>query len=852
MYLTENPLFKSLFNTLIPRVILKVSNPEFDILNCNETFLALGTKVKEDVIGKSLFEVSGSEGINEEDITVIKDAFQEAILTNQALNTKPFKGNILSDISIRSESWFKLEILPVCETDEIPSLLFLSIIDCTAEVSKEQLFSDALQREIALTEQLADTKIILAKTNLDFISTAEELTVLQANLKEMTLHLETNISEHLKELNETESSLRSLVMNAHYPLMILRGRSWVIEIANQPLVNLWDKTIEHVTGARLMDILPEIEDQPFPKFLRQVYDSGVGYGQEEQIFHYESPTGPATKYVSFYYDPLLDNDNEVCGIIVSADDITEKVKARELLIESYQQQQALTEEFSAVNEELAVTVEELSSSNEELMVSRKNLESKHIELALSETRFSAIFKQAPIGICLIRASDLVVQEVNDGYLELVGKTREEMEHRTIWEAVSEVEESYAPVMMQVINTGIAFIAKEHKLLLLRKGVLEPLFIDFVYEPVFSALGEVHSIMVLGIDVTDKVMARHKIEDVEERIRLAVEAAEIGTFDYQYENDELIASERSIEIFDITVPLTRTAFLSKIHPEDFHLTEKAHASAVSTGKIFYEVRLIHSDDSIHWVRVQANVYFEVGQKPGRILGTIIDITDYKMLQQQKDDFISIASHELKTPITSLKASLQLLQRMKSNPTSPVFPKLVEQSNRSMNKISDLVDDLLNVSRMSNEQVTLTKTVFTISSMLNNCCSHVRMNGKHELVFQGDEALKVFADEHRIDQVVVNLVNNAVKYAPDSKEIFLIAEKLGDMAKITIKDTGPGIPTEKLQHLFDRYYRAEATGFNVSGLGLGLYICKEIIARHDGEIGVESEPGKGSSFWFTLPL
>ena len=852
MYLTENPFFKTLFNTLVPRIILQASNTNFTILDCNDAYLALRTEVKEDVVGKSLLAIFGSEGTNNEDLTNITDAFQQAILTNQLLTTKPFKSTLGSDLRIEKEIWLKMEILPVSATDETSSFIFLSLIDCTAEVLKEKLFANALQREVALMEQLADTKKILVATDLEFIATAKELTVAQANLKEMTLHLETNISEHLKELNETESSLRSLVMNAHYPLMILRGRSWIIEIANQPLVNLWDKTIEHVTGQRLMDILPEIEDQPFPKFLRQVYDSGVGYGQEEQIFHYESPTGPATKYVSFYYDPLLDNDNEVCGIIVSADDITEKVKARELLIESYQQQQALTEEFSAVNEELAVTVEELSSSNEELIESRMNLESKHQELTLSETRFSAIFKQAPIGICLIRASDLVVQEVNDGYLELVGKTRQEMEHRTIWEAVSEAAESYAPVMMQVINTGVSFSAKDHSLILIRQGIPEQLYIDFVYEPVFSAQGEVHSIMVLGIDVTDKVMARHKIEDVEERIRLAVEAAEIGTFDYQYENDELIASERSIEIFDITVPITRAAFLSKIHPEDLHLTENAHVEATSTGKIFYEVRLLHSNDTIHWVRVQANVYFEVGQKPGRILGTIIDITDYKLLQQQKDDFISIASHELKTPITSLKASLQLLQRMKNNPTSPVFPKLVEQSSKSMNKISDLVDDLLNVSRMSNEQVTLTKSVFTISNMLNDCCSHVRMNGKHELIFQGDHTLEVFADEHRIDQVVVNLVNNAVKYAPDSKEIFLIAENLGDMAKITIRDTGPGIATEKLQHLFDRYYRAEATGFNVSGLGLGLYICKEIISRHGGEIGVESEPGKGSSFWFTLPL
>ena len=138
------------------------------------------------------------------------------------------------------------------------------------------------------------------------------------------------------------------------------------------------------------------------------------------------------------------------------------------------------------------------------------------------------------------------------------------------------------------------------------------------------------------------------------------------------------------------------------------------------------------------------------------------------------------------------------------------------------------------------------------MLNACCNHIRIAGKHNLIIQGDKQLQVHADEHGIDQVVVNLVNNAVKYAPDSKEIYLTISKEGDAAKIAVKDNGPGIPAEKIPHLFDRYYRAEASGFQNSGLGLGLFICAEIIKRHGGEVGVESQTGEGSTFWFTLPL
>ena len=114
------------------------------------------------------------------------------------------------------------------------------------------------------------------------------------------------------------------------------------------------------------------------------------------------------------------------------------------------------------------------------------------------------------------------------------------------------------------------------------------------------------------------------------------------------------------------------------------------------------------------------------------------------------------------------------------------------------------------------------------------------------------LQVYADAERVNQVVINFVNNAIKYAPESKEIKINIEKVTDMAKVSVSDKGPGISADKLTHLFDRYYRVDTSGVQYSGLGLGLYISAEIIKKHNGQIGVDSELGKGSTFWFTLPL
>ncbi|MES2827974.1 MAG: ATP-binding protein [Bacteroidota bacterium] len=674
------------------------------------------------------------------------------------------------------------------------------------------------------------------------------------------------------------------------------GESAIIQSANDEMLAIWGKD-RTVIGKTLEDALPELKGQPFIAMFKRVWNEGLVISGSDTAADLLVGGELKTFYFDFEYRAVKDDSGKVICILHSAIDVTERVLNREVLDQAKEKEellrreQILNEELAAANEELSATNEELqqtqenlaqlnnaledrvaerikdlqssnekyqalneefSALNEEQAATVEELSSANEELGYSEERFRSLIRQAPVGICVIRASDLMIQEVNDGYLELVGRRREELENRTIWEAVAEAAESYAPVMHEVIETGVAFVAKEHEVELIRDGKPERVFVDFVYEPVKNSQGTVTSIMVVGIEVSDKVIARQSIADVEERIRLAVEAAEIGTFDFDYKTNSMVTSERFNVIFGVEHGITREDFLVAIHPDDQHLSTEAHALARQSGKMFYEARLIHPDDSLHWMRVQANVYFNEKGEPVRLLGTLLDITEFKRLQQQKDDFISIASHELKTPITSLKASLQLLERMKDKPSATLLPRLIDQSGRSMEKISSLVEDLLNVSRMNEGQIKLTKSVFKVADLINDCCNHVRIEGKHELIFEGDPELSVLADEHRIDQVVVNLVNNVVKYAPDSKPIWLIVSKEDGMAKISVKDMGPGIAPQKIPHLFDRYYRVDDEGNQVSGLGLGLYISADIVARHGGKIGVTSELGKGSTFWFTLPI
>lgn len=223
------------------------------------------------------------------------------------------------------------------------------------------------------------------------------------------------------------------------------------------------------------------------------------------------------------------------------------------------------------------------------------------------------------------------------------------------------------------------------------------------------------------------------------------------------------------------------------------------------------------------------------------------------EKKKNEFINVASHELKTPLTALRASIQLLTRMADNPSAlDKMKSLLEKASTSVNKLSKLIDDLLNVSKIEREKFFLEKTEFRIAELLDSCCDHVRIEGTHQIKIEGNLTIKVYADRFKIDQVVVNLINNAVKYAPKSTDILFGIEKLDSYAKISIKDSGPGIPDDKVTNLFNRYYQVDDDDNKYSGMGLGLYISEKIILRHEGEIGVETAMGKGSTFWFTLPL
>jgi PAS domain S-box-containing protein len=226
-------------------------------------------------------------------------------------------------------------------------------------------------------------------------------------------------------------------------------------------------------------------------------------------------------------------------------------------------------------------------------------------------------------------------------------------------------------------------------------------------------------------------------------------------------------------------------------------------------------------------------------------------EVKSLNDKKDEFIGLASHELKTPLTSISGYLQIISRLNTNDNTQKF---VDKTTNQVKKLTALVSDLLDVSKIEAGKLQLAKEEFDIRTVINNVIELIHFsNISYQILLDTDiKSLLMIGDPDRIEQVLINLLNNAIKYSPASNKIELLLSHTDNEVKIGVKDFGIGIAADKLTKIFTRFYRIEGTNHTISGLGIGLYLSHEIITRHNGKLWVESELEKGSTFWFTLPL
>ena len=229
-------------------------------------------------------------------------------------------------------------------------------------------------------------------------------------------------------------------------------------------------------------------------------------------------------------------------------------------------------------------------------------------------------------------------------------------------------------------------------------------------------------------------------------------------------------------------------------------------------------------------------------------------EQKAAMEKKDEFISIASHELKTPVTSIKGYVQLLQHNFQQDGNDLAANLLGRVDAQINKLSTLISDLLDVKKIENGQLHYNEYLFDFNELVAEVIEETsQILKKHTLLQKLGESKMVKGDRNKIGQVIINFIDNAGKYSPIDSEILINTDIVGNSIKLSVKDHGIGIPANQQGKVFDRFFRVSGEKEDTySGLGLGLYISSEFIKRHKGTIGVESEIGDGSTFYFTIPI
>jgi signal transduction histidine kinase len=231
-----------------------------------------------------------------------------------------------------------------------------------------------------------------------------------------------------------------------------------------------------------------------------------------------------------------------------------------------------------------------------------------------------------------------------------------------------------------------------------------------------------------------------------------------------------------------------------------------------------------------------------------------MTEQKNLQQQKDDFIGIASHELKTPVTSIKGYAQVLEKMLQKKGDVKEAMMMNRMDAQIRRLTNLIGDLLDVTKINSGKLQFNDEPFEFNEMVKELVEDLqRTTEQHRLVEELNETGLVFGDKERISQVITNLVTNAIKYSPGADKIIIHASTKNNEVVLCVEDYGIGIPADKLENVFEQFYRVSGDmQHTFPGLGLGLYISSEIIKREGGRIWVNSTEGKGSTFCFALPL
>jgi two-component system sensor histidine kinase VicK len=636
------------------------------------------------------------------------------------------------------------------------------------------------------------------------------------------------------QYNIEQSFVNSLPIGA----AIFKGIEHTIQVANQQMLAIWGKDTL-VIGQNLHDAIPEIKDQNFFKALTEIYNSG-------EPFH--DPDGKAMLmvngkvqpvYFDYWLTPIKDDTGKVIGVMNTAINTSEKVREQQVSKEA-------SENLRAVNQRLQITVEELGISNNDLQTAVEQLSAAREAAQLGLFDWDLINHTYKWDARFKQMFGLGAENNPDHYYVMVSRLHEDDRER-VKKAVLDARnwentKGKYDVEYRIVGAGDVPVRWARAL----------------GRVIFDEHGNPVRFIGTLMDITDQVLIRQQLILSEEQLSMAIESADLGTWFIDTDTMQITPSTRVKEMFgfDADEHMPLSSAIDQIAEEYRDGVAKAINSAIENGKSYdiqYPVIGFH-DNKLRWVRATGKLYpGSNGQKP-IFSGTIADISEQKQNEQRKNDFISMVSHELKTPLTSTLGYIQISQKRAVTSEDSVSIKMLDRSIKQLGKMTSLINGFLNVAQLEGGKIHIEKELFDMAAVLKEVEEVLLLeHTPRQIIFDLVEQTWVYADKDKIEQVLNNFISNALKYSAPGTTVQIACIRKGDHVYVSVKDSGLGIKAEDQEKLFDRFFRVESKETqSIAGFGIGLYICKEIIDRHHGKIGVDSALHQGSTFWFSLPL
>ncbi len=608
-----------------------------------------------------------------------------------------------------------------------------------------------------------------------------------------------------KENEKIEARFRNLVMEAEIPTIFFKGEDLVIDIINEKAKEYWRG--KHVlSGLPLREALPELYTQPFSEILKNVYRTGKIYKEDAAKIIISHNGDLQTFYMNISFKPIYDSSGEIFGVLNMSLDVTEQITARKIIEKSEEQ---LRQFIAAV----------------------------------------------PFAMSVLKGKDFRIEMSNRGVSELWEKNNRRI-GKTLLEAYPELENHIIlDYLKQAYETGKQFKIKEMEVML--PHFEKPRYMNYIFTPIDLGENE-NTIISVGYDTTEEIELKRKLQESEVRFKNLADSIPQIVWTATADGEVDYFNERWYELSEFP---KEKEFLKKwqelLHQDDIQNVQETWKKSVENGELYeieYRLENRKTPGTYYWYLARG---LPIKSPDGKILkwiGSNTDIHEFKTFLKQKDDFLSITSHELKTPLTSIKLYAQALERMLKQEGYEKGAEYAGKMGIQINRLNQLITDLLDVTKIQNGKLVLNKTLFNFDELVSEIAEEAMVTSEHhKIIVEKSNTGMVEGDRERILQVMQNFISNAIKYSPNAEKIILRCHQDEEgNACFSVEDFGIGIPENKTEKIFEQFYRVNEESSNTfEGMGLGLYISSQIIQRSEGTIKVQSELGKGSKFSFSLP-